>query len=138
MAGKEVDRSVGSVLGVVNVPGACNTLSSNPPHTVIPFQKIAQIIPVPAVPLRPAIPGRKGSHLIQPARIPGLGNQLHTPQNRIKGKALQKRGLTHGGAVLIPSKDSCKIETETVHVIGCGPVTQTLQNHLMDNGMVTV
>ena len=58
---------------------------------VIPLQEIPHGIPVFSIPLRPPVPGRKASHLIQAACIPGLRNQLRIAQNGIKGQPFQKR-----------------------------------------------
>ena len=96
MTGQEIHgRIVPSPFRIIDILGTGNSARSNLPHAKIPFQEIAHIIPISAIPFRPAAPGGETAHLIEAARIPRLGDQLHIPQDRIESQTLQKRRLTH-------------------------------------------
>src|SRR5699024_2847473 len=74
----------------------------------------------------------------QPACVPGLCDQIHTVKNRIIGKALQQRGLIHGGTVLISAKNGRQIKTKTVHMVAEHPVAQAVENHISYHRMITI
>ena len=138
MAGNEVDGGVFPALGGVHI------LRTDQPHggglsqPPVPLQVPAHVVPIAAVPLRPAVPGGERTHLIQSAGVPGLGNELYVSQNGVERQRLEQRRLFHGTAVLVPAQDGRKVEPEAVHPVVGHPIAQTVQNHLVDNGVVAV
>mmetsp|Transcript_3088 Transcript_3088/g.11205 ORF Transcript_3088/g.11205 Transcript_3088/m.11205 type:complete len:345 (+) Transcript_3088:2136-3170(+) len=68
----------------VDVPRAADALRKLPRKPVAPLDKVAHAIAKLAVPLRPA-PAvvRKGAHLVQAARVPRLGDELHPRERRM-------------------------------------------------------
>ena len=101
-------------------------------------QVIPHIIPVAPVPFRPAVPGREGAHLIEPAGVPGLRDQLDIRQDGVTGQLLQHGRVLQGRTVLIPSQDRGQIKAEAVHMVGGRPVAQAFQDQLLDHGMGAV
>ena len=123
---------------IIEIPGAGDPADRSVSHAVIAFEKITQVIPVTAIPLCPPAPGWEAAHLVEPAGIPRFCDQLHIAEDRIAGQALQKRRLFHRHSVLISTEDTGQIETESVHMVGSGPVTQAVQDQLAHDGVIAV
>ena len=138
MTGDEVHRGVLPLSGLVDVPGAHDPQSGGLGAARVAFEIAAHIVPVAAVPLRPAVPGGEAAHLVEPAGVPGLGDELHVPQDGVEGHGLEQGGLVHGAAVLVPPQDGGQVEAETADVVGGDPVAQAVDDHLVYDGVVTV
>ena len=138
MAGDKVHRGVVPPLIAVDVRGAGQPQGGPLGEALVPLEVAADIVPIAAIPLRPPIPGGEGAHLIQPARVPGLGDELHVAQNGVEGQGLEQGGIAHGGTVLAAAQDGGQIEAEAVDAVGGHPVAQAVQNHLPDDGVVAV
>ena len=138
VAGDEVHRGVLPPGGAVDVPGAHHPLRRRLGAALVPLEVAAYVVPVAPVPLRPAVPGREGAHLVEPPGVPRLGDELHVPQDGVKGHGLEQGRLVHGGAVLVAPEYGGQIEPEPVHPVGGDPVAQAVHNHLVDHGVVAV
>ena len=146
MAGEEIHTGIVAciiivVVGVkspVQVPGAGNAPGCLPGMPVVPFEIPPEGIPVTAVPLRPALAGRKLPHLVQPPCIPGLRNQLYIAQYGIGGQKLQKGRAVQRGTVLMPPQNAGQVEAEAVDAVAHRPVPQAFQDQLPHNGIIAV
>ena len=146
MAGEEVHagivaRVIVVVVGIeaaVEVAGAGDAPGGLPGVPVISLQISPQGIPVASVPLRPALAGGELPHLVEPACVPGLRDQLHVPQDRVGGQKLQQRRVVQGRAVLMPPQDAGQVEAEAVDAVAHRPVAQAFQDQLADDGVVAV
>ena len=96
MAGNEIHGCVLPVMVRIYISGAGDSQGSRLRHALVPLDMAAHIVPVPAVPLCPAVPGREGPHLIKTVRIPCLGYELDIAQNGVKGKTLKQGSLLMG------------------------------------------
>ncbi len=139
MAGQEIHRGRNAaVFRIIQISRTGNAGNRRSGHPLVSFEEAAHIVPVPPVPLRPAPVRRETSHLIQTARIPGLGNQLHLPKHRVAGDFLQDRRVRHRCSVLIPRQNRREIKPETVHAVGSHPIPQTVNDKLAHGGMIAV
>ena len=138
MAGNEIHGCVLPVMVRIYISGAGDSQGSRLRHALVPLDMAAHIVPVPAVPLCPAVPGREGPHLIKTVRIPRLGYELDIAQNGVKGKTLKQGRLAHGRAVLVAPHDGGQIKAEPVNPVRRNPIAQAVENHLLDNGMIAV
>ena len=138
VAGDEVHRGVGAALTAVHILRAHQTQGGRLGAALAALEVAAQVVPVAAVPLRPPVPGGEGAHLVEPPGVPGLGDELHVPQNGVEGQGLEQGRGPHGGAVLTAAQDGGQIEPEAVHAVGGDPVAQAVQNHLTDHRVVAV
>ena len=139
MAVEEIDGSVLLPYIIrVDVRGSGHPVAGRVGQVQIAPQVIPHIVPVAPVPFRPAVPGREGAHLIEPAGIPGFGDQLDIRQDGVTGQLLQHGRVLQGRTVLIPSQDRGQIKAEAVHMVGGRPVAQAFQDQLLDHGMGAV
>ena len=69
--------------------------------------------------------------------IPRLGNQFHVGQDRIFGDRSEKAGID-GILNLIPCKNGCQIETETIDMELLNPIPQRIHYHLQNTGMTQI
>ena len=88
MAGDKIHRCIGTLVRLIQIRRADDPLHCRLRHPSVSFQEAAEIIPITSVPFGPAVPVRETSHLVQPACIPCLGDELYMPQNGIIGQAL--------------------------------------------------
>ena len=126
------------VNALVKVCGAGQPFGGLRRVPVIPLEEITQGIPVFAVPLGPAVIGREIADLIEPARVPGLGDQLGGPEDGIIRQTLQQGRVLHGNAVLVTAQDTGQVKTEAVHMVFGDPVFETVDDELPDNGVIAV
>ena len=149
MAGNEIDGRVVSQISSrapalfrrlvrIQIRRSDHSLRRLRRHPDIALQIRPERVPVLSVPLCPSAPGRKTSHLVHAARIPGLRDQLHARQQRIPCQTVQKRRVFHRGAVLIAPKDAGQVESESIDMIVDRPVPQALHDQLLDNRMIAV
>ncbi len=139
MAGQEIDRRARAAHGrVVQVGRPHDAADRRLRQPAVALEEGAQVVAVFAVPFRPAVPGRERADLVQPARVPGLRDQLDVAEDGVERQALQQRGLVHRRAVLVPPQDRGQVEPETVHAVVDHPVAQAVQDHLLHDGMVAV
>ena len=146
MTGQEIYTGVVSCIQVivlcmissVQIMGAADTVGCRTVFPAVPLQVPSERITVSSVPFSPAVAGRKTSYLIEPSRVPCLGNKLHITENRVIGDQLQERRICQGRSVCITSEDSCKVKSEAVDTIVDSPVAQTLQNIHPDHRVVAV
>ena len=139
MAIQKVHRGIISTdRRIIEIPGAGDPADRSISHAVIAFEKIAQVISVTAIPFCPPAPGGEAAYLVEPTGIPRFRDQLHVAEDRIAGQTLKKRRLFHRHSVLISTEDTGQIETESVHMVGSGPVTQAVQDQLAHDGVIAV
>ena len=139
MTVQEIDGSSPSPPhGIIHIPGTGDPGNRRTCQPLVPFQETAQIIAVSAVPLRPTVPGWKASHLVEPAGVPRLGNQLHIPQDGVEGHGLEQGGLVHGGPVLVAPQNGGQIKPEAGHPVFGYPITQAVDNETARHRMVAI
>ena len=122
----------------IYIPGAGDSQGRRLCHALVSLDMAAYVVPVPAVPLCPTVPGRERPHLIKAVRVPRLGYELDIAQNGVKGKALKQGRLAHGRAVLVARHDGGQVKAEPVNPVGRNPITEAVENHLLDNGVIAV
>ena len=138
MAGDEVHGGVFALPGLVDIPGAHHPEGGGLGAARVPLEVAAHVVPVAAVPLRPAVPGGEAAHLVEPPGVPGLGDELHVPQDGVEGHGLEEGGFVHRAAVLVPAQDRGQVKAEAADMVGGHPVAQAVDDHLVDNGVVAV
>ena len=138
MAGNKIHGSVLPVTVRIDIPGTGDAQGGCLGHAPVSLDMAAHVVPVPAVPLRPPVPGRESAHLVKSVCIPGLGYELYIAQNGVKGKGLKQGRLAHGSAVLAASHNGSQVKTEPVNPVGRDPVAQAVDNHLLHNGVIAV
>ncbi len=138
MTGDKIHGSISSGVNCVDVVGADEPQRCCLCHAFVSFEVSSHIVAVSSVPFCPAVPGGERTHLVESVSIPCLGNKFDISKDWVKGKSLQKRRLVHWRAIFVTAQDRCKVETESVYPVSVYPVTQAVQNHLADDGMVTV
>ena len=95
VAGEEVHRGVPAGGRVIDVPGAGEAQGGGLGHSPVPLEVAAHVVPVAAVPLGQPVPGGEGAHLIEPAGVPGFGDELHIAQDGVEGQGLEQIGRAH-------------------------------------------
>ena len=146
MTGQKIDTGIVScVMSIIfiikisiQISGSRNTPRGIPGFPEIPLQETSDRIPVSSIPFCPPAVGRKASNLIQSVRIPCFRDQLHIFKNRIIRQILKQRRIIHWHAVLVSSKNTGKVKTETIHPVIDRPVSETFQNHLLNDRMIAV
>ena len=75
MTAEEVDRVQRAAI-VVEVVAAADPRRQRRGHIQIAAPELPDIVPIAAVPVRPPALTREGANLVEPGRIPGLGDEL--------------------------------------------------------------
>src|SRR5205085_1401071 len=77
VAGDEVDGMAWMATpGLVEVRAAADASGEGGGEAGLAAPEAADVIAIAAVPLRPALPEREAADLVEPCRIPGLGDEL--------------------------------------------------------------
>ena len=100
-------------------------------------EEAADIIAESPVPLLPTV-ADEAAHLVQPGRVPGLGDELGARQRRVRLDIPQHRRIRHQLARFIARQDGREIETEPVHVHLLDPIAEAVHDHPADDRMVGV
>ena len=129
VGGQEVDRVPGrAVLPPVEVGAAGEPCREQPRHPRIALHEAAHLVAEPPVPLGPAAPAREAAHLVEPGRVPRLGDELHVGHHRVPGDRLEQRRVRQHLAVAAAPEDRGQVEAEAVHVHLGHPVAQRGQD----------
>ncbi|MPL70622.1 hypothetical protein SDC9_16381 [bioreactor metagenome] len=97
----------------------------------------ADIVPVFVVPFRPSASGKR-THLVGPAGVPGFGDDLRVPQERLFGDGLDDRRVFQQLPGGIPAQDRAEIEAEAIDVHLDHPVAQAVLNEAAHDRVVAV
>src|SRR4030095_15763083 len=124
-------------LVTVNLRTADQTVSQARHRTVSATKEVADIVAEPSIPLFPAVPD-EAAHLIQTGRIPCLSDQLRAREHGVRFDIPQDRGVRHHVACGIARQNRGKVKSEAVHVHFLDPISETVEDHATDDGMVGV
>ena len=118
-------RAVGAP---VEVGAAGEPRREQPRHPRVALHEAAHLVAEPPVPLGPAAPAREAAHLVEPGRVPRLGDELHVGHHRVPGDRLEQRRVRQHLAVAAAPEDRGQVEAEAVHVHLGHPVAQRGQD----------
>ena len=76
----------------------------------------ADVVAVPAVPVRPARAAGEAADLVQAGGVPRLGDQLGVGQQAVLGDHLDHRRLDQHVAAAVAAQDRGQVEAEAVDV----------------------
>src|SRR6185437_5445341 len=81
VAGEEIDAALGALAGLrIDVGAAADAAGECAEHGLIATPEAAHVIPVAAIPFRPA-PFGKAPHLVRARRVPGFCDEFRLPQD---------------------------------------------------------
>ena len=137
VAAEEVDRRSRPAPSV-EVGRTLDTLGHRAHQAHIALEEAAHIVAVFAVPLGPAPVGGERTDLIQPASVPGFGDQLALCQNRIVSQCFQQRRIRQRNANRVAPQNRSEVEAEAVNVILGSPIAQAVEHHVAYHRVIAV
>ena len=139
MAGDEVHAGRGFASGGgVEVGRAHDALHHFTDHAGIAFEEASGAVAVFAVPFHPTPVGGEVADLIEPTRIPSLGDEFAVGQHGIVREKFQERGIRQRGPLGVASENGGKIEAEAVDMVFRRPVAEAVDNEFANGGVVAV
>ena len=139
VAGEEVDGVPGRAAGAaVEVGAAGEPRGQELRHAGVALHEAAHLVAEAAVPLGPPAPAREAAHLVEPGRVPRLGDELHVGHDRVGGDRLEQRRVRQHLAVAAPPEDRGEVEAEAVDVHLGHPVAQRGQDLVAHHRVVAV
>ena len=106
-------------------------------HALVALDEAPDVVAEAAVPLRPAEAGEVAD-LVQPAGVPGLGDDLGVGQLVVELDVPEDRRIVHRVAVRAARQDRGEVEAEAVDVHLADPEEQALGDELLDQRDVAV
>ena len=138
VAGHEVDALLGlALLVAVDLGAADHPVGHAPQRARLAAEEIADVVAEPAVPFLPGV-ADEAADLVQPGRVPRLGDQLGARQRRVRLDVPQHRRVRQRMAGRIARKNRRQVEAEAVDVHFFDPVAQAVHDHPPDDRMVGV
>jgi hypothetical protein len=106
-------------------------------HARLAAHEAAHVVAELAVPFLPAV-ADEAADLVQPGRVPGLGDQLDAGETGVRLDVPEHRRIAHRRAGLVAREDRGEIEPEAVDVHLLDPVAQAVDDQPAHDRMVAV
>ena len=119
------------------VRAAAESIGEIADDAVLALDEAADRVAESTVPHRPPVTGER-SDLVEPCRVPRLGDDLGAREYRVGVDVPQDRWIGEWLVVLSPRQHRCEIEPEAVDVHVLDPVAQAVQNHPTNDRVVGI
>ena len=102
---------------------------------VVAAQEPPHVVTKLAIPFAPGVT-HETAHLIQPARVPRLGDELCSGKMGVGFDVPEDRRVRQGTPALVAGKNRGEVEAKTVYVHLCHPIPQTVHDQPSNDGMI--
>src|SRR5882724_4351524 len=106
-------------------------------RALLPPEEAACVVTEPSIPLLPAI-APEAAHLVEPRRIPRLGDELGAGQPGIRLNVPQYGRVGHDLARRVAGENRRQVKAKAVHVHRLHPVTKTVHDHAAYDRVISI